>query len=96
MVWEDGVVIPSPPRCHYLRLVGIPTAEVEEEDKEDSVHHQDIMDILIINHLEGMECISEIRMEEEWEWDMDKVGDSGWACLVVEVHLGMEGTGKCL
>ena len=95
MVWEDGVVIPSHPRCHYLRLVGIPTAEVEEEDKGDSVHHQDITDILIINPLEGMECISEIRMEEEWEWDMDKVGVSGWGCLVVEVHLGMEGMGKC-
>ena len=70
-------------------------AEVEEEDKEDSVHHQDIMDILIINHLEGMECISEIRMEEEWGWGMGKVEDLEWACLVVEVHLEMEGMGKC-
>jgi hypothetical protein len=75
--------------------VGTPTAGEDKEEEEDSVHHQDIMDILIISRLEEGECILEIRMEEEWEWDMDKVEDLEWACLEVEVHLGMEEMGKC-
>jgi hypothetical protein len=80
--------------------VDIPTAEEEDKDKgkeeeEDLVHRQDITDILIINHLEVRECISEIRMEEEWVWAMDKAEGLGWACLEVGVHLGMEAMGKC-
>ena len=94
MVWEDGVVIPSPLPCPYPRLVGIQMAE-EGNKEEVSVHRRDIMDILIINRLEAVECILEIRMDKEWGWDMGKVEDSGWACLEEEVHLEMEGKDKC-
>lgn len=70
-------------------------AEEGKEEEEDSVHRQDITDILTISHLEETECILEIRMEVEWVWDTDKEERSVWECLEVEVHLGMEEMGKC-
>jgi hypothetical protein len=59
-------------------------------EEEVSVHHRDIMDILTIPLSVPVECISETRMEEGWEWVMEEE-DSGWACLEVVVHPETEG-----
>ena len=59
MVWQDGDVILSLPRCRFLRLVDIPTAE----EVVDSALHLAIMDIILLSV--AVECISETRMEEE-------------------------------